>query len=194
MRSSSTSFRGRFFAVVLAGIWLTGEAVPARAEDRSRSMLEPSVLNEPVQQQLPAYNPLAGPAYPVMQDSYFTDDFGNILMTVNVLGEVNRPGQVIVRESVDFSTILALTGGTRSSANLGRVVVARREPDSNGKQAYLIDLKQYYKHGDRSMFIALKPNDTIIIPEKGMTLEKLSRIAGITLAGFDIYSILHNHN
>lgn len=194
MRSSSTLFRTRLLAIALAGFWLTGETVPAMAVERSRSMLEPSVLNEPLQPQPPTYNPLSGPAYPVMQDSYFTDDFGNILMTVNVLGEVNRPGQVIVRESVDFSTILALTGGTRSSANLGRVVVARREPDSNGKQAYLIDLKQYYKHGDRSMFIALKPNDTIIIPEKGMTLEKLSRIAGITLAGFDIYSILHNHN
>lgn len=165
---------------------------PASGVERSRSMLEPSVLNEPAPPQQPIYNPLAGPAYPVMQDSYFTDDYGNILMTVNVLGEVNRPGQLVVRESVDFSTLLALSGGTRNSANLGRVVVARREPDSNGKQAYVINLKQFYKYGERSMFIALKPNDTIIIPEKGMTLEKLSRIAGITLAGFDIYSILHN--
>lgn len=174
-------------------LYATSDPLTAKAAERYRSMLEPSVIKELEPQPQPIFNPLAGPAYPVMQDSYFTDDYGNILMTVNVLGEVNRPGQLIVRESVDFSTLLALSGGTRNTANLGRVVVARREPDSNGKQAYLLDLKQYYKHGDRSMFIALKPNDTVIVPEKGVTLETLSRIAGIALAGFDIYSIMHNH-
>ena len=175
-------------------VLLLGSARPAGAVDRSRyPRVDTMLLSEPASPQQPPYNPLSGPSYPVMQDSYFTDDYGNILMTVNVLGEVNRPGQLVVRESVDFGGLLALSGGTKDSANLSRVVIARRVPDGNGKQAYILDLKAYYKHGDRSMFIALKPNDTIIIPEKGMTLDKLAKIAGITLAGFDIYSIMHNH-
>jgi hypothetical protein len=137
------------------------------------------------------YNPMAGPNYPVVQDSYFTDDFGNILMIVNVLGEVNKPGQIIVRENSDFPTIFALAGGVKNSANLKKVIIARKTPDSNGKQAYRLNLKEYYEHGDRYGFIALKPNDTIIIPEKkGLSLDVLSRLAGITIAAFDVYTIL----
>ncbi|HHE31588.1 MAG TPA: hypothetical protein ENL07_02840, partial [Chlorobaculum parvum] len=55
-----------------------------------------------------SYYPLGGPSYPIAQDSYFTGDYGNILMYVNILGEISRPGQFVVRENVDFSTILAL--------------------------------------------------------------------------------------
>ncbi len=140
------------------------------------------------------YNPLAGPSYPLLQESYFTDDFGNILMIVNVLGEVQKPGQVVVRENADFATILALVGGQTHEANLKNVVVARRDPDKNGIDAYKVNLKKFLKEGDRSSFIALKPNDTIIIPEKGVTLDVLSKVAGIFYTGFTGYSVLHNHN
>ena len=137
------------------------------------------------------YNPLSAPAYPSYQDSYFTDDYGNILMIVNVLGEVNKPGQIVVRENADFSTILALAGGLKPDANLTKVVVARQQPDKDGKQAYKIDLDSYYKEGNRMAFIALKPNDTIIIPEKGLSLGKLARIMGIAVSGFSIYNIVN---
>jgi len=138
------------------------------------------------------YNPLYGPNYPSLQDSYFTDDYGNILMIVNILGEVNKPGQVVVRESTDFPTILALAGGLKHDANLTKVLVARHEPDSNGAQAYRIDLKKYFKHGDRSTFIALKPNDTIIVPEKGMSLNLLTKVLATALSGFSIFQIIEN--
>ena len=179
--------------LMLPCILVSSPLQPASALERNRPSLESTLFTEPQQAAQPPYNPLAGPSYPIIQDSYFTDDNGNILMTVNVLGEVNRPGQLVVSEHIDFGTLLALSGGSKGTANLSRVLIARREPDSSGKQAYILDLKRYYKHGDRSMFIALKPNDTIIIPERGMTLDNLSRVAAITLAGFDIYSIMHNH-
>ena len=127
----------------------------------------------------PYYNPLGLPEYPLTQSSYFTDDNGNILMTVNVLGEVNRPGPLVVRESVDLASILSLAGGTKGQTNLKRVLITRQEPDSNGKSAYTVDLDRYYKKGDRSSFIALKPNDTIVFPEKSISLEKLALIASI---------------
>ena len=142
--------------------------------------------------QQPLYNPLSGPNYPLVQDSYFTDDNGNILMIVNVLGEVNKQGQLVVRENVDFATILALSGGLKSQVNLKKVLVARREPDKNGVQAYVINLKEYYKHGDRSSFIALKPNDTIIFPEKGFNFEKLTRLVGGVYPWVYIYQNLKN--
>ena len=64
------------------------------------------------------YKPLPGPNYPVDKGAYFTDDFGNILMMVNVLGQVNRPGQTVVRENVDFAELLSLVGDTRDNADL----------------------------------------------------------------------------
>jgi hypothetical protein len=139
-----------------------------------------------------SYNPLAGPSYPLVQDSYFTDDNGNILMIVNVLGEVNKQGQLVVRENVDFATILALSGGLKSQANLKKVLVARQEPGKDGAQAYVVDLKEYYKHGDRSSFIALKPNDTIIFPEKSFSFEKFARIVNVVYPWTYIYTNLKN--
>ncbi len=159
---------------------------PAVAETALRS----SLISEPQQS---GYSPVAGPNYPLIQDSYFTDDNGNILMIVNVLGQVNKQGQLIVRENVDFATILALAGGLQPDVNLKKVLVARQEPDKNGVQAYVIDLKEYYKHGDRSSFIALKPNDTIIFPEKGFNFEKLTRIVGgVVYPWVYIYTNLKN--
>jgi len=135
----------------------------------------------------PFYNPLSGPDYPLTQGSYFTDDTGNILMTINILGEVNRPGPMVVRESVDLASILSLAGGVKGQANLKRVLITRQEPDRNGKQSYTIDLDRFYKKGDRSSFIALKPNDTVVIPEKSISLEKLALIAsiGYTVTGME---------
>jgi hypothetical protein len=135
-----------------------------------------------------SYNPLMGPDYPVKPDAYFTDDSGNILMYVKVLGLVNKQGPMIVREDVDFSEILASAQGLRPNADLHKVLVARSKPDENGKQAYIVDIKKFYKYGDRSSFIALKPNDTIIIPEKGISIEKLARISSIIYPWASFYS------
>jgi hypothetical protein len=133
-----------------------------------------------------------GSPSPQFQESYFTDDYGNILMVVNVLGEVNKSGQFVVRENADFATIFALAGGIRPDANLKKVLVARREPDNNGKQAYIVNLKHFYKDGDRSAFIALKPNDTIIIPEKGFNLMKLVQTINVAYPFINTYYLLRN--
>jgi len=146
-----------------------------------------------MQSQPPSYNPLAGPSYPIAQDSYFTDDYGNILMYVNILGEIVRPGQFIVRENADFSTILALSGGVKPDANLKKVLVIRREPDDNGKQAYIVNLKSFYKKGDRSTFIALKPNDTIVIPDKSISLAKIARVIGVAYPVIYLYDLLERN-
>lgn len=128
-----------------------------------------------------SYNPTGGPAYPLDEDSYFTDDSGNILMYINILGEVSKGGPLIVKEKVNFAKILSLVGVT-PNADLKQVMVVRQEPDKNGKTVYVIDLKKYFKQGDNSEFMALKPNDTIIFPEKGFTLAKVANVFGFVLS------------
>ena len=180
--------RAAAVALQLLALPCTGATALAEAFS-SPVILSPDGVQRPVSYE---YNPLYGPNYPSLQNSYFTDDYGNILMIVNVLGEVNKPGQIVVRESSDFPTVLALAGGLKHDANLTKVLVARQELDKNGMQAYRIDLKKYFKHGDRSTFIALKPNDTIIVPEKGMSLNLLSKVFATALSGFSIFQILEN--
>jgi hypothetical protein len=134
------------------------------------------------------YKPLPGPNYPVDKGAYFTDDFGNILMMVNVLGQVNRPGQTVVRENVDFAELLSLVGDAKENANLKKVIVTRQSPDSKEPLVYKVDLKKFYKEGDTSSFIALKPNDTVIFPAKsGLTLATAMQISSILFTGVSYY-------
>jgi hypothetical protein len=165
-----------------------GIPVAARADSMASG-----IQNGYANQTTPWYNPLQVPFYPTAQDSYFTDDSGNILMFVNILGQVARNGQFIVRENADFATILALSGGLGPDANLSKVLVIRHEPDDNGKQAYVVNLEPFYKKGDRTEFITFKPNDTIIIPEKGISIKKIAQYIGIVSPMVYLYDVLNRY-
>ncbi|MFZ4801214.1 MAG: polysaccharide biosynthesis/export family protein [Chlorobium sp.] len=131
-------------------------------------------------------SPLAGK----YSDSYFADEYGNILMIVNVLGEVGTPGQIIVSENADFPVILSRAGGLKPSANLRKVVLSRFRPDGDGKQAYKLNLDSYYQEGDRSSFLAIKPNDTIIIPARGVDVVSLVTLVGsLSLSLYSTYTL-----
>ena len=161
-----------FFLSFLSSKSLAAQAAQAGNDDFP-------ISSEP----LSGYKALSGPNYPLIQDSYFTDDVGNILMIVNVLGAVKKPGQIVVQENADFASIFSIVGGITENANLKNVLVSRKEPDRNGIQAYKVDLREYFKKGDRSSFVVLKPNDTVIIPEKGLTIEMVARYFGLIVSG-----------
>jgi hypothetical protein len=147
-----------------------------------------AAVNDLVSSPPSTYKPLVGPNYPIDKGAYFTDDFGNILMVVNVLGQVGKPGQLVVRENVDFAELLSLVGDAKEGANLKKVIVARTNPDSKEPQVYKVDLKKFYKEGDTSSFIALKPNDTIIFPAKdAVKLAEIAQIASILFSGVSYY-------
>jgi hypothetical protein len=178
-------------AVSLLCVMYTASGNSASAQPTgSPSASGSSLFDDPQQKATTrqAFNPIPGPDYPVAPDTYFTDDSGNILMYIKVIGNVNKQGPMVVREDVDFSEILANAGGLKPNTNLHEVLVARQKPDENGKQAYIVDLKKFYKYGDRSMFIALKPNDTIIFPEKGISIDKLAKISSIIYPWANVYS------
>ena len=59
-----------------------------------------------------------------------------------------------------------MVGGPNDGANLKKVKVFRELPDGNDRISYTVDIDQFIKTGDRSNFIKIKPNDTIIIPQK----------------------------
>ena len=104
--------------------------------------------------------------FQISSERYLTDDNGNIMMYVNVWGEVGNSGHHLVYEGIDLATLISIVGGPQPSADLKRTKIYREVPDENGSLVYKIDLNNYVKSGDRKNFIKIKPNDTVIIPKK----------------------------
>ena len=97
---------------------------------------------------------------------YFSGEDGVLKLYVNIWGKVNSPGRLIIDEGVDILTAISLAGGPMSGANLKNIKLYREFPDTDGEVVYQINLDEYIDSGDKSKLIPIKPNDTIIIPEK----------------------------
>ena len=104
--------------------------------------------------------------YQVSSEKFFTDKLGNIKMVVNVWGHVNSPGLHEVYDGIDLATLLSMVGGPRSGADLKKVKIIRDSPDLEGQMVYYLNLEKFIEEGDRSNFIKIRPNDTIIITQK----------------------------
>ena len=104
--------------------------------------------------------------FQISSQNYLTDKKGNVLMHVNVWGTVKNPGRQLVYEGIDLATLFSLVGGPMQGANMRRVRLYREIPDEDQKLTYIINLESFIKSGNRSEFIKIKPNDTILIPQK----------------------------
>ena len=104
--------------------------------------------------------------FQISRERYLSDNSGNIMMNVNIWGQVNSPGSHLVYDGIDFASLLSIVGGPINGANLKNVRIYREIPDGDGSLVYHIDLNEFISTGDRSKFIKIKPNDTIIVPQK----------------------------
>ena len=104
--------------------------------------------------------------FQISSERYLTDDKGNIMMYVNVWGHVGSAGHHLVYDGIDLATLMSVVGGPKSGANMKKVRLYREIPDADGILVYHLDFQKFVSSGDRSEFIRIKPNDTIIIPEK----------------------------
>ena len=104
--------------------------------------------------------------FQISSERYLTDEKGNIMMYVNIWGHVERPGHHLVYEGIDLATLMSVVGGPKSGANMKKIRVYREIPEEDGTLVYHLNFEKFVSSGDRSEFIRIKPNDTIIIPEK----------------------------
>jgi len=104
--------------------------------------------------------------FQISSERYLTDNKGNIMMYVNMWGHVGSPGHHLVYEGIDLATLMSVVGGPKTGANMKKVRVYREIPDADGSLVYHIDLNNFINTGNRSNFIKIKPNDTIIVPQK----------------------------
>jgi hypothetical protein len=131
--------------------------------------------------------------FQISSERYLTDDKGNIMMYVNIWGHVGSPGHHLVYEGIDLATIMSVVGGPKSGANMKKVRVYREIPEDDGTLVYHLDFEKFVSSGDRSEFIRIKPNDTIIIPEK-MSNYILTQVGTVNtfLSLFNLYFQLTN--
>ena len=131
--------------------------------------------------------------FQISSERYLTDEKGNIMMYVNIWGHVGSPGHHLVYEGIDLATIMSVVGGPKSGANMKKVRVYREIPEDDGTLVYHLDFEKFVSSGDRSEFIRIKPNDTIIIPEK-MSNYILTQVGTVNtfLSLFNLYFQLTN--
>ena len=116
--------------------------------------------------------------YQISSERYITDSNGNIRMNVNVWGHIGQPGNHLVFEGIDIVTLLSMVGGPMNGARLDRIKIIREVPEQNGQLIFTLNFNEFINTGDRSNFIKIKPNDTIIIPQKISSL-LISSASGI---------------
>lgn len=139
----------------------------------------------------------------VLPSRYFLGAEDNLLLPVNILGLVNKPGQYMVPYRTDLITLIAFAGGFREDAKISKVKIIRNITTNgryatNGKYAtngrrkkkariYVVDIKKYFKTGDQRQIPKLKPDDTIIVT--GSTTRTINKIFSFVSKGIMLAQI-----
>ena len=63
--------------------------------------------------------------FQISSERYMTDVKGNIMMYVNIWGQVGNPGHIMVYEGIDMATLISIVGGPSSGANMKNVKIFR---------------------------------------------------------------------
>ncbi len=100
------------------------------------------------------------PSVLLPNNGYFTVEKNGdayLCFEITILGEVNHPGNYVLKDGDRLSYAISLAGGGTSSADMGNILVIR-----DGKIIKASMLK-YIKDGNVSFDIELKPGDVIVV-------------------------------
>jgi len=103
---------------------------------------------------------------PLSSERYITDQNGNILINVNLWGHVANPGTHLVYDGIDLATLLSVAGGPLPGANLKQIKIIRSNSSTEEKIMHIINVDKFYSYGDKTDFVKIMPNDTVVIKEK----------------------------
>jgi protein involved in polysaccharide export with SLBB domain len=113
-----------------------------------------------------------------IEDSrYFIGKEHELLMSVNILGSVSKPGQYMVPSETDLISLIAYAGGFREDAKINEIKIVRRVGDRGKPNVMKIDLEKFYIAGDQQLTPPLKPDDVVMIANrKSMTAKTIADI------------------
>lgn len=88
-----------------------------------------------------------------------------VTFDVEVVGAVDRPGEVALSEGDRLSTAIAKAGNSaNANADLNAIRVTRTLPDGQTK-VYNINLYNELQHGDTASDITMQKNDVVYVPQ-----------------------------
>ena len=131
--------------------------------------------------------------YQRSSERYLTDERGNVTIFINVWGHVPNPGHIQVYEGIDLASLLSFVGGPINGADLKNIKLIR-ETAENEQVVHNINFENFIKRGDRSDFVKIKPNDTIIIPQTkfNYVIDQIGSINAL-LSLFNMYFLITNN-
>lgn len=102
-----------------------------------------------------------------MPSRYFIGKEETMLLPVNILGLVKKPGQYMVPFGTNLIALVAYAGGFQEDAKINDIKIIRYE-HLNGKTdstaiVLHVDLKRYFEAGDLRQIPKLMPDDTIVV-------------------------------
>jgi polysaccharide export outer membrane protein len=107
------------------------------------------------------------------------------LLQVEVIGAVDKPGDVLVREGDDVAMAIARAGtATQQQADLSHVTVSRNGPNG-AKIVSNVDLYKVLKDGDTSHDIVMQKGDVVYVPSS----PKREPLAGSII--YSLANLLH---
>ncbi len=102
-----------------------------------------------------------------MPSRFKIGDDNELLLPVNILGLVNKPGQYMIPFRTDLITLVAYAGGFKEGAKITNVKVVRTFTAKKGgtpqSKIIKVDLKKFFKTGNRKLIPQLLPDDTVVI-------------------------------
>ncbi len=76
-----------------------------------------------------------------------------------IMGEVNKPGAIVIKSSVTLAEAIALAGGQTQDALMSRITISH-----SGEELREVDFTRFLLEGDLGQNIVLRPGDIINIP------------------------------
>jgi polysaccharide biosynthesis/export protein len=119
----------------------------------------PTQLAKAIEEKLRTYiqNPIV---------SVIVSDFrGPFAQQVRVVGEAAKPAAIPYQANMTLLDVMIAVGGLTDYAAGNRARLIRFDPATGLQQEYKIKIDRLLKNGDVKSNVAIKPGDTIIIPE-----------------------------
>ena len=127
-------------------------------------------------------------AVPNNTQEYFAGAMpGSVMMKVNMLGAIHKPGVYNVPINSELNSVLSYAGGPTIDAKLDEVMVRSKQGAKN--KVKRVDLEEFFSNQDASPY-RLKPDDYVYIEQKQkiisneilQTTTLVSSILGIVVA------------
>ena len=123
---------------------------------------------------------------------YFIGKEETMLLPVNILGLVKKPGQYLVPFGTNLISLIAYAGGFAEDAKINDIKIIRHMQKNGGNNrkaiVFKVNIKRYFETGDPRQIPRLMPDDTIRVSgTRTRTLNKVFAWVGRLLPLAQLY-------